>query len=82
MPDNTATPDADRLEPLFAPIPDALRIAGFKRGKLYELLGVGRVRAVKCGTRTLIDLRSLRAYLENLPAARIRPQGRRATVRQ
>jgi hypothetical protein len=65
------------LEPLYAAIPQALDIAGFRRAKLYSLIGDGLIRAVKCGSRTLIDLKSLREYLETLPAAKIKPQGRR-----
>jgi hypothetical protein len=64
-------PHDDELQPIFVTIPDALRIAGFGRAKMYELLGQGAIVARKCGRRTLIDLRSLRAYLESLPAAQI-----------
>ena len=58
-------------EPAYGSIADAARLAGICRSKLYHLLGEGRIRAVKLDRRTLIDLRSVRAYLDSLPAARI-----------
>ena len=42
-------------------------IGGPHRTKLYELIKEGRILARKCGSRTLIDGDSLRAYLASLP---------------
>jgi hypothetical protein len=41
----------------------------FSRSKAYEEIAAGRLRAVKCGTATLILVRDLQAYLDHLPAA-------------
>jgi excisionase family DNA binding protein len=60
--------------PPFLPIKKACEVAGLGRSKLYEIVGDGLVRAVKIGSKTLIDTNSLLAYLENLPAAKINPQ--------
>jgi hypothetical protein len=60
--------------PPYLTIKKAYETAGISRSKLYEVLGGGLVRAVKIGTKTLIDTGSLLSYLENLPTAQIRPQ--------
>jgi excisionase family DNA binding protein len=54
-------------------IKKACETAGISRSKLYEILGDGLVRAVKIGTKTLIDTGSLLSYLESLPVAQIKP---------
>jgi excisionase family DNA binding protein len=59
--------------PPFVPVKEACVVGGFGRSKLYEVLGAGRVRAVKLGSKTLIDTASLLTYLDSLPAAQIRP---------
>jgi len=59
--------------PPYVAVKQACALGGFGRSKLYELLGLGLVRAVKLGTKTLIDTSTLLAYLESLPAAQIRP---------
>jgi hypothetical protein len=69
MPIDTAT--AGTLQPFYVSVSDALRVGGFKRGKLYELLGDGHITARKLGRRTLIDVRSLQIYLETLPTAQV-----------
>ncbi|MGD0109012.1 MAG: helix-turn-helix domain-containing protein [Rhodopila sp.] len=55
-----------------ASIPDACRISGLSRSEIYRRLAVGDIHAVKNGSRTLILLDSLRAYLASLPAATFR----------
>jgi excisionase family DNA binding protein len=63
----------------FVTVKGACALGGLGRSKLYELLGLGLVRAVKLGTRTLIETASLLAYLESLPTAQIRPLKRQGT---
>jgi hypothetical protein len=41
------------------------------RTATYEALGAGKLRAIKLGTRTLIDVEHGLAYLATLPAALI-----------
>ena len=47
---------------------DACNATGVGRTTLYGLIAAGRVRAMKAGTRTLIEAESLRRYLASLPA--------------
>jgi excisionase family DNA binding protein len=55
-----------------APIREASRITGLSRSEIYRRLATGEIRAVKCGTRTLILMDSLRAHIADLPAATFR----------
>lgn len=69
MPDlnhlNRARPEIGA--PLAYTIADVQRVARIGRSKIYELIGAGQLRAMKCGSRTLICAESLRAYLGSLP---------------
>jgi hypothetical protein len=62
-------------EPLGAPrycsIADWVRLSGMSRSVTYEMLGAGKIEAVKLGVKTLIDVRSGFAYLKSLPRAEI-----------
>jgi len=40
---------------------------GISRSKAYEEIAAGRLKAVKCGSRTLITCESGRAWLNSLP---------------
>jgi excisionase family DNA binding protein len=60
------------MEVLAAPIGDACRVSGLSRSEMYRRLAAGDIRAVKSGSRTLILMDSLRAYLARLPAATFR----------
>lgn len=61
---NSHTIEQQSLEPLAYRIPDAVRVSGIGRTKLYELIGSGRLRAIRIGGRRLIPAESLRALLE------------------
>ena len=54
-----------------------LRIAGeilhVGRSKLYDLLGAGKLRAVKDGTRVMVLIDSIKAYQATLPVATFAP---------
>lgn len=66
--------------PKYAPIkPDWCAISGMSRRKTYEELGNGNLKAIKVGTRTLIDVEAGLAWLRTLPAAQIRPSRARPT---
>ena len=55
-------------EPLAVPmtrVPDWL---GISRSKAYEEIAAGRLRAVKCGSKTLVPYASGEAWLNGLPA--------------
>jgi excisionase family DNA binding protein len=45
-------------------IPEACYVGGFGRTTIYHLISSGRVKTVKIGRRTLINIKSLLALLE------------------
>lgn len=53
--------------PIAVTIPDAVRITGLSRSRLYEALKNQTLTAKKAGRRTLISFADLQAYLANLP---------------
>lgn len=61
------------MEPIYITIRDWTALTGIGRGKTYDLLSSGTLRAVKAGKRTLIDMATGRAYLASLPTATISP---------
>ncbi len=50
-------------EPLAVRIPDAVRMTGIGRSKLYELIAAGDIETVKIGRCTLVPMESLRELL-------------------
>jgi excisionase family DNA binding protein len=50
-------------------IPTATALYGVSRSHLYRLAGEGRIRFLKAGRTTLVDLDSVRNYLATLPVA-------------
>ncbi len=68
--------DYERLtaeaDPEYARIPAATRRYGISRSWLYREAALGRVRLVKLGNATLVDLASLRAFMAGLPSAKLR----------
>jgi hypothetical protein len=73
---NAVHGEASAVAPL---VPKGMRIAaavaysGISRPTLYRVTGEGRIRMFKCGRTTLVDVDSLRRFLDALPAASIRP---------
>jgi excisionase family DNA binding protein len=60
--------DRDGLGSILAfPMSEVQARLGISRSKAYEEIAAGRLRAVKCGSRTLIPYESGRAWLSNLP---------------
>ena len=75
--DDIRSAHAPTVEPITVSIARAVAMSGVCRSELYNLIGCGRVRAVKRGRKTLVVVASLRDYLLNsLPPAKINPQGR------
>ena len=60
------------MQPTYASIQDWLKISGLGRTTIYHLLAEGKLRAVKAGTRTLIDVEHGLAWLTAQPAADIK----------
>lgn len=61
--------------PEYGRIPETSRRYGLSRTRLYLLAGEGRIRFVKVGNATLVDLNSVRGYLAKQPTATIRTPG-------
>lgn len=59
----TRTPVRPLAEPISVRIPEACRLTGIGRSKLYELIGEGHIDIVKIGTITLIPMDSLRRLI-------------------
>jgi hypothetical protein len=59
------------VTPRFAPISDWCVISGMGRSSVYEALGRGDLKAIKLGTRTLIDVEAGLAWLASMPPAAI-----------
>jgi|AAFX01.1.fsa_nt_gi excisionase family DNA binding protein len=52
-------------EPISVKVPEAVRLTGISRSRLYELMRSGDVAFAKVGSSTLILVDSLRAYVES-----------------
>lgn len=52
------------LEPISVRIPDACRLTGIGRSKLYELIAAGEVETIKVGVITLIPVAGLHRFIE------------------
>lgn len=50
-------------EPISVKIPDAVRMSGISRSRLYELMRSGDIAFAKVGSSTLILVESLRAFI-------------------
>ena len=50
-------------EPISVRIPDAARLTGLSRSRLYELMKGGEIEFVKVGGSTLIPYDGLRAFI-------------------
>lgn len=48
-------------------IAEACELSGLSRGTFYNLFHSGSITPRKCGKRTLILVKDLESYLENLP---------------
>ncbi len=53
------------LRPITVRIPDAIRMTGLGRSKLYELISSGDIETVKIGRCTLIPVESLYRLIDN-----------------
>jgi excisionase family DNA binding protein len=64
---NTITSE---LQPEGLSLPEAARIAGLGRTKLYEAISDGKLKARKVGKRTIILRADLHSFLRTLPVLR------------
>ena len=54
-----------RIEPISVKVPEAVRLTGLSRSRLYELMRSGDIEFVKVGSSTLLLVESLRAFIES-----------------
>jgi excisionase family DNA binding protein len=54
-------------------VSEACSVLAISRSKLYLELAAGRLRAVKCGRRTLIPATEIKVWLDGLPTRATRP---------
>jgi hypothetical protein len=73
-------PKAVPITPRYARITDWCILSGMSRSCAYEALGRGDLRAIKLGSRTLIDVEAGLAWLATMPAAEITTGRRRRPV--
>ncbi len=52
-------------EPISVKVPEAVRLTGLSRSRIYELMRSGDIEFVKVGSSTLILVESLRAFIED-----------------
>jgi excisionase family DNA binding protein len=60
---NSEAPPAVAAKVMTVRVPEACRLTGIGRSKLYELIKDGKIRTVKVGAITLIPVRSLADFL-------------------
>ena len=65
-----APPHTTRPEPLAYRIPDACHVLGLGKTSVYELMKLGKLKAIKVAGRTLIDANSARELIANATAAK------------
>lgn len=55
---------SDLDQPLLCSIREATRLLGIGRTKAYELLACGELNSIQIGTRRLVKMESIMAYIE------------------
>jgi hypothetical protein len=81
--EKAATPGAhgpDYNAVLAAPIRRACMLSGLSRSAIYRAASAGHIRLLKNGRSSLVDMASVRAYLAELPVARITQQATKPSV--
>jgi hypothetical protein len=65
------------VNPILVSVPQASQMLGRGISTIYDLIGGGKIRAVKSDGRTLVVVASLHEYANSLPAAQIAPPRQR-----
>lgn len=55
----------DRIDPISVKIPEAVRLSGLSRSRIYELMKSGDIAFAKVGSSTLIIVDSLRTFIHS-----------------
>jgi predicted DNA-binding transcriptional regulator AlpA len=51
-------------EPISVKIPEAVRLSGLSRSRIYELMKSGDIQYAKVGSSTLVLVESLRGFIQ------------------
>jgi excisionase family DNA binding protein len=78
---HTSTISKMEVTPILVSVPQAAQMLGRGVSTIYDLIGGGKIRAVKSDGRTLVVVASLHEYANNLPAAQIAPPRQRKPQR-
>ena len=62
--------DLPTLEPISVKIPQAVRLTGLSRSRIYELMKSGDIEFAKVGSSTLILVDSLRTFIHGRATGR------------
>lgn len=54
---------APPIEPISVRVPEAARMTGISRSKIYELIASGEIEAAKVGRATVVLVASLKSFL-------------------
>jgi excisionase family DNA binding protein len=54
-----------KLDRITVRVPDAVKMLGLGRSKIYQFIGSGEIKVIKIGRATLIEVASLREFIEN-----------------
>jgi hypothetical protein len=65
------------VTPILVSVTQGCQMIGRGVAAMYELIGAGKVKAVKSDGRTLLVVESLREYAASLPPAKVAPPRRR-----
>lgn len=57
------TPRGESTDPISVRIPDAVRLTGLSRSRIYELMRSGDIEFAKVGSSTVILIDSLRSFI-------------------
>ena len=57
------------LEPISVKVPEAVRLTGISRSRIYELMRSGDIEFAKVGSSTLILVESLRRFVHDRQTA-------------
>lgn len=65
-----AAQGAAPVEPISVRVPDAVKLTGLSRSRIYELIKSKEIEIVKVGASTLIPFDSLRGFIDSLRSDR------------
>jgi excisionase family DNA binding protein len=60
-------------EPMLVSLDEVSELIGKSRRTVYELIATDKLKAVKAGRNTRVVYQSIKAYVDNLPAAKVKP---------